>query len=333
MFRKILVALTLIALHVVPVTAQQDVEEEFRKTLAEYRTLKTDEEKFKIWYGFLDSFPDSRYTFSIMQFLVNGYFLEQANNPDGATKFIDGMLGKIVDPDIRTQAKGLFIPVYGMAGKINELRALADAMSEEGKLGYIEHTLFQEAAIEAEAWDMVLEHSDATLALSTPEAVKADFPNRNFSEEELGERAGDRKANSLTNRGWALINLGKAEEGIAAFEEANEYVGQFYVGFPDNNLGIYWAKALIKQGEHESAMKKIAAEAVFGFREEPKKILQELFAKRNGGEEGYEDFVWELRKKLAKTTDDFTLPDYDGQNHKFSDLRGKVTLLAFWFPT
>ena len=53
----------------------------------------------------------------------------------------------------------------------------------------------------------------------------------------------------------------------------------------------------------------------------------------SGPDWGFEDFVWELRKKLARTVDDFSLPDYEGQSHKFSDLRGKVTLLAFWTPT
>jgi len=31
--------------------------------------------------------------------------------------------------------------------------------------------------------------------------------------------------------------------------------------------------------------------------------------------------------------DDFTLPDYDGGQLTLSSLRGRVVLLAFWFPT
>ena len=49
---------------------------------------------------------------------------------------------------------------------------------------------------------------------------------------------------------------------------------------------------------------------------------------------GFHEFVESERRRLARTIDDFTLADYEGADHDFSALAdGKVTLLAFWFPT
>ena len=58
------------------------------------------------------------------------------------------------------------------------------------------------------------------------------------------------------------------------------------------------------------------------------------FIATRGSETGYDEFLAAERVSMARTVDDFELPDYAGAMHRFSDLsKGKVTLLAFWFPT
>jgi hypothetical protein len=51
-------------------------------------------------------------------------------------------------------------------------------------------------------------------------------------------------------------------------------------------------------------------------------------------QEGVDEQLSQTRQRLARTIDDFTLADYDGRQHSAADLRrGKVLMLAFWFPT
>ena len=62
--------------------------------------------------------------------------------------------------------------------------------------------------------------------------------------------------------------------------------------------------------------------------------LEEAYVAVNGSSDGLDEWLWTERQRLARTIDDFTLTDYDGVSHDFSALSdGKVTLLAFWFPT
>ena len=54
----------------------------------------------------------------------------------------------------------------------------------------------------------------------------------------------------------------------------------------------------------------------------------------NGDEEGFDEFLWATRNELATTVGDFALLDYEGNEISMADVStGKVTLLAFWFPT
>ena len=62
--------------------------------------------------------------------------------------------------------------------------------------------------------------------------------------------------------------------------------------------------------------------------------LREAYAAKKGDEDGFDEWMWSQREALAKPVDGFSLADYEGATHDFSTLSdGKVTLLAFWFPT
>jgi hypothetical protein len=61
--------------------------------------------------------------------------------------------------------------------------------------------------------------------------------------------------------------------------------------------------------------------------------LEKAYVGKNGSEDGFEAFAGKLHAKIAPTVDEFELPDYEGKRNKYADIRGDVTLLAFWFPT
>ena len=64
-----------------------------------------------------------------------------------------------------------------------------------------------------------------------------------------------------------------------------------------------------------------------------KPYLREAYAAKHGSEDGFDEFLWSTRNTHAKVADDFELLDYEGNPYSLAEANGKVTLLAFWFPT
>jgi hypothetical protein len=96
----------------------------------------------------------------------------------------------------------------------------------------------------------------------------------------------------------------------------------------------YWARSCIRQGKYDDAMEMLVPEAVVWGDKEAKVVFEEAYVAKNGSADGLADYTRTLRVQNAKLFQDFSLPTFQGERRTFSDLRnGKVTLLAFWFPT
>jgi hypothetical protein len=108
-----------------------------------------------------------------------------------------------------------------------------------------------------------------------------------------------------------------------------------YLGVPNTPLYSFWGRAALAEGDFDRAVELLGAETLFGQNGARADVyLREAYAAKNGGDEGFEEFLWATRNDLAKTVDDFTLLDYNGNEVRLADTSaGKVTLLAFWFPT
>ena len=84
----------------------------------------------------------------------------------------------------------------------------------------------------------------------------------------------------------------------------------------------------------EEAIDLLTPAAVMGSDEDAMEGLRTAHAGIGEGRREFADFLWSERQRLARPVDDFSLADYDGRMRDFSALSdGKVTLLAFWFPT
>jgi len=172
------------------------------------------------------------------------------------------------------------------------------------------------------------------LARSTPEAWRADHPDREFSDEEVAKRAQQWRVTALPYLGWAHYNQGRTDEALELFEQADAERVNDYVGVSLQPLDRFWASALLREGDAAAALERVSRDAVFGDRDQAMPVFRQAWAAVNGSEDGLDEQLWQARQRLARSIDDFTLPDYDGRQHSLSDLRrGKVLLLAFWFPT
>ena len=310
----------------------EQIDELFQESNKAYFAVESDNEKLPISKKFLAACPESKYTGIVLQAVVS-IIGNKRGDYDGAIDYALEIRGKVSDPEIVLAVDKQLLELYGNAKRIVDLRDLSMRLEEQGSLIYTDHLVVIEYAIDGEAWDLVLNHCAFAEPFANAETFKADYPNDDYSDEEI-EIAGRNRVGLLyTYDGWAKINTGEVEGGLSGFATAEGLLRKSYFGFPDNELYHYWGKALLDDGDARGAIEKLAPAALFCAQKDALDPLKQAYLATGGTESGFDDFLWAQRLKLAKTVDDFTLSDYDGQPKRFADLRGKVTLLNFWNPT
>jgi hypothetical protein len=136
-----------------------------------------------------------------------------------------------------------------------------------------------------------------------------------------------------TKDGWAKANTGELDAALADFALADSNIRRNYLGIPDDDLYIHWANTLVLSGDYQAAIDKFAPDALVMCNEDAMAGLKTAYEKMKGSDSGFEAYSAALHKSITRVVDDFELPDYEGNRKRFSELRGEVTMLAFWFPT
>ncbi len=295
---------------------------------------ETPEQKATLAEDYLAAYPDTPHSGSMAGAIVyyRGHELE---DPEGAWTALAAALALIKDPEQRFEVSMEALSIADSVEVPLDLAEVAGALEAARPMTFSEHLWVATTAIDLDEWAVADEHSFAALELATPEAYRAEYPDDELADEQVADRVQRRKAVALANRGWALYNLHDPAGAFSAFEASNEAGSVGYTGVPDTPLYIYWGRAALGEGDLDTAIELLGAEVLFGESgSETLPYLREAYVAKNGDDEGFDEFLWAKRSELATTVDDFELADYDGNTASFSSLRnGKVTLLAFWFPT
>jgi len=303
---------------------------EFREAVGE---VETAEEKMPLIREFISEYPDTGYA-GILAGAVAYYQGHAMEDPVGAHALLEETLAKNNDPETRFQIAVALFPLAVETGKPADLDAAASELAATRELSFPELIDVADLAVDAEHWETGATYATRALAKSTPEAFLADYPDDDYTHEEAEAKAVRRKAMSLANLGWAQWNLGNADAAQATFDEASAYRTFDYLGVPDTPVDLYHARVLLASGNAEGAIELVTPAAVLGSDVDAMATLEEAFAVVNDEPAELQSFLWNERQRLARSIDDFTLADYEGTSHDFSALSdGKVTLLAFWFPT
>lgn len=311
-----------------PERTYEEAQADFQETMAAHNAAEDKEEQFQLWFDFLERNANSGYTVGTLDFLARQYYDKHMDDLAAGIAFVENHLPRIGDK-WRGDGERLLIELYGMAGYVDKLREMAP----EGNADFDTHIAFANAATDAEAWDLAFEQAKAAYDAATPEAIQAATPEHEFTEAELESRVNNQKGEALTTLGNARMNSGDIEAALSSFSEAEPFIMFNYVGVPDSDINLYWAKALIANGEYNAAMRRIAPDAVMQGGEEALELFKEAYEKSGGDEAGLDRAVEGMRAELARPVEEFEAYTYDGEKIAWSELKGKVTLLAFWFPT
>jgi tetratricopeptide (TPR) repeat protein len=296
--------------------------------------LETAEDKTKLAEEYLVKYPDTEHSGLLARRVVY-YRGHEMEDPQGAFDAVYAALGHIEDPEQRFVAS---MSLFDLADSVEvplNIGEVASALEAVRPLSYDEHQRVVEIATDGEEWEHAGQHAHAAFQLATPENFRAEYPDREFSDKKVAAMVRHRQGQSLAHEAWALYNMGDTELAFTRFAEADAIGSVSYVGVPDNPLYTFWGRAALAEGDIDKAVELLGAETLFGQSSSTSEAyLREAYVAKNGDKEGYDEFLWATRNKLARTVDDFTLLDYAGNPVSLADIStDKVTLLAFWFPT
>ena len=296
--------------------------------------LETAEEKTRLAEDYLANFPDTEHS-ALLARRIAYYRGHEMEDPQGAFDAIYPALGQIKDPEQRFVAS---MSLFDLADSVEvplDISEVARGLEAARPLSFDEHQWVAETAVDLEEWTVASQHAHAAFELATPEAFRAENPDREFSDEKVASFVRLRKAQSLAYEAWALYNHGDTELAFERFADAEAVGSLSYLGVPNTPLYSFWGRAALAEGDFDRAIELLGAETVFGQNgSSADAYLREAYTAKNGGDEGFDEFLWATRNQLAKTVDDFTLLDYSGNEVSMAETTaGKVTLLAFWFPT
>jgi hypothetical protein len=345
MLRKTLIVLTLFllvcvgggAVEFAPAgndTAKQskDAETAYKDMMEERHTYPDVEDRMALTKGYLAEYPETKHTAPLLGHVFY-YQGEAQGDVPGAIAYAEGIRQKIEDPAIAREVDIKLVELYGRADMVDEMLALAGKLEADGALKFGDYWRIIEVGTKNGDWDVVRRYCEKAAPLTTAEVYREEWSQYEFTDEEATRAAKNRKGMLATKDGWAKANTDKVEAALADFVAAGGLINRNYLDIPDYDLNLHWANTLLKTGDYGGAIEKFAPDALIMGNDEALEGLKKAYVGKNGGEAGFDDYTQKLHRKIAKNVDDFELPDYEGKKHRFSDLRGEVTLLSFWFPT
>jgi len=306
--------------------------EAYKSMMDKRHTYPDFRDRMALTKDYLAQYPETKNTARLLGHVFY-YQGERMEDVPGAIAYAEGIRQQITDPDIAKDIDIKMVELYGDAGMTDKMLALAQTLEAAGEMKFGNYWKVIQVATDAGDWDVVSSYCDKARPLATADAYRTEWSEYEFTDEEAEKAAKYRKGMVAGKDAWAKANTGRVDEALAQFAEADGWVNRSYLGVPDYDFNLHWADALIMKGRYDDAIGQLATEALVIRRDEAMEGLKKAYNGKNGSDSEFEKYAEKLHRKIAKNVDDFALPDYKGAQHKFADLRGEVTLLAFWFPT
>jgi hypothetical protein len=308
-------------------------EDPFEQARADFMAAGTPQERLAVSERFLADHPDHEQVPTVVG-AATDVLLQELDDRDGAVALARAQLARAEDAEVRQDLQDILLDLYSAPGYGDELRRLVGERYDPAEMTYVEHLTVLRAATGAEAWSLVDEHAAAAAPQATPEAFRAAYPDRDFSEERIATAGRNRQGLLKTYTGWSAANQGDTDRAFADFEAAAELVSPNFFGLPSNELYRYWGQSQVAAGQADEGLEKLVLADIFSADHEAGELARAAFADLGRPEDEYEKYVWKLRRERAVDMVDFQATDYEGAARSFNELRGeKATLLAFWFPT
>jgi hypothetical protein len=304
----------------------------FAEAQKAYEAAQTSEEKARIIQVFVDEYPEAPQVPDAVSEAVR-LMTDELGQMSEAIAFVQDVSEKVEDPRARHSIDLELLELLANSGRSLDFQVLEEQIASQSDLTFVQLLRLIEVAAVAQDWDRITKRVAQAEPLANAGTFRKEWPDVGYSEQEIEVAGRNRKGLLLSFSGWAQANSDQLDDALETFARAEELTKKHYFGYPDSDLYAFWGKSLLMKGETEAAFEKLAPVALFGENKTALKNLQRAYLDTKGSEEGFEEFAWKYRKKSGKQIEDFALSDYADKQRSLSELRGKATLLSFWFPT
>jgi hypothetical protein len=314
------------------VTESVSVADAYKEMREKRGELTSTEEKLAMTKEFLEKHPEGDHVAGSIYavYYYQGYQLE---DKPAAIKYAESFRKGITDKMTGLAVDKRLLEFYADAEMTDKMVALADGLAEDGSLDFDDYWNVIEGAVKTSDWELVRGYCAKAGGLTGADAIRAENPDHEYTKKELAEETDHRNGMLLVKDGWARANLGEPQEALTDFAKADKLVPRYYFDVPEYDLNVYWGNTLLMTGNFEEAADRFATYGLVMRNEESLAGLKKAYVGLHGSEDGYDNYANKLHLSIATTIDDFEMPDYVGNRHRFSDLRSDVTLLSLWFPT
>ncbi|MFC1529158.1 hypothetical protein ACFL6R_00395 [Gemmatimonadota bacterium] len=238
------------------------------------------------------------------------------------------------DPDSerdRKQIGFLLLTLYSQTGEEEKFEGVARELVSFADLHPREYRSIVESAYQAGFWSMILEHADQALddPFYTFEASQIRTSRPGGAEESVA-RFRREEAELMVWKGAALIAQSQPREALEILAGAREQDPPNFTGLSMTPYNRHFAEAHIALGQTEEAVRYLAIDALLGNDAGALEDLRELYHQWQGEDADFRRWSVNTRRELGQPVPDFSLPDFDGEEHSFSDMNGKVVIVIFW---
>jgi len=304
----------------------------FKQMQAILDEIEAPEDKVPILEAFIIAYPDTPHSENALGDVIY-YRTREMDDLPGALAITRTTLTQTRDPELRFKIGLRLHDLSAKAGKATDLGAVVVELGGYRELDFVDHLDVVKAAEKSASWELMLEHAAAMEAFANDAAFRAAYPDDDFTDDEVAFSVNRRRAWVLAYQGGALTNLGRLDEArevVLAAEEVPAVTD--FVGIPETPLDVYRGQAALALGQPEQAAEFFAHDALMGGNPNAVQGLKEAYIAINHGEDGFEDYSLEIRRRIARPLPDVTLADYSGAVVNLSSMTGKVAVISFWNP-
>jgi len=278
---------------------------------------------------FIQEYPDCPNLFYYLTVLVHRVIaLEE---PGRAETLLMSFWG---DPDPerdRERIGSLLLTLYSQTGEEEKFEAVVRELVSFADLHPRDHRNIVELAYQAGFWPMVLEHADPALEdRSYTLDVSQIRTSRPGGEMDAVARFRREAAELMVWKGAAFIALGQPQEALEILASAREQDPPNFTGLSRTPYNRHLAEAHLALGQLEEAVRYLAIDALLGNDARALEDLRDLYHRWQGEDADFRRWSVDARRELGEPVPEFSLPDFNGEEHSFSDMNGKVVIVIFW---